>query len=447
MPSEVCVQSSEQPRTEIWSTFVRAALALGIVGGFGLGGLLFAAIALRLPLGAWWTAAAQAHGQVQSLGWAGLTVIGVALHFLPRLRGAAPSRPVLALPALALLVAGLLLRLICQPLLADPPAAWLRPAVRLGLGCAGLFGLVGATLSLAGLARALANGPPLRRREGFRQVAPFLLVTFGCYWAANALTGAGLVATAWRGTGLLDAPLERASTLLALYGFLWPICIAMSARLLPLHVRTALPHHAALRASLACAIVGLALRLGTAFGATTLDGFGQLLLAASLVLAIAGLRVFAPRRPLPRPTPPIVTEPIQVAVLSAYGWLALTALLLGLNGLATLGLPVPAPAGETHAFGAGFVTILILGVGAALFPGFARRPLRSPRLLWAILLAANLAALARVLPPWLGSILPPRLASAALAVAGLCGVLALLFFAANLAGPRPPATKPERNPT
>lgn len=422
----------------IWSAFVRAGLALGLIGGFGLGGALFVALALRLPLGGWWAAAAQAHGQVQLLGWAGLTVLGVALHFLPRLRGATPVQGAVAQAALALLVVGLLLRLVCQPLLARPPADWLRLPLRVGLGGAGLVGLLGATLALGGLGRALAGGPPLRQREGFRQVAPFLLVAFGCYWAANALNGVGLVAAAWRGRALLDGGLDRAIVLVASYGFLWPICIAMSARLFPLHFRTALPRHALLRASLACAIGGIALRVWGLFGASAIDAAGQLLLAASLGLTIVGVGIFAPRRVLPRAAVRLLTDPHQLAALSAYGWLAVTAALLGLNSLAALGLPLPAPPGETHAFGAGFVTILILGVGAALLPGFARRPLRSGRLLWLTLLAANSAALARVAPLWLTPPLPTRIASGLLASAGLCGVLALLLFGANLAGPRGP---------
>jgi uncharacterized protein involved in response to NO len=428
------VTGPERERAAIWRLFVRAALALGLVGGFGLGAALFLAITLRLSLGAWWAAAAQAHGQAQLLGWAGLTVLGVALHFLPRLRGATPVEVATARPALALLVAGLALRLACSPLLTTRPTDWARFPLRIGLACAGLFGFVGATLAIGGLARALASGPPLRQREGFRQVAPFLLVAFGCYWTANALTGAGLALAAWQGEGIVDTRLDRAVVILASYGFLWPICVAMSARLFPLHLRTALPRGRVLRAGLACAVGGLVLRLGSPLEAFTLDGAGQLLLAAAIGLAIAGTGIFGPRRALPRASVPLLADPLQLAALAAYGWLAVVAAILGLNGLAAIGLGVPAPAGETHAFGAGFVTILILGVGAALLPGFARRPLRSHRLLWPTLLAANAAALARVAPLWLPSPLPPRIASGVLAVAGLCGMAALLLFAANLAG-------------
>jgi hypothetical protein len=45
----------------VWPPFVRAALAIGLLGGFGLGAALFAAILLSLPLGPWWRAAADWH--------------------------------------------------------------------------------------------------------------------------------------------------------------------------------------------------------------------------------------------------------------------------------------------------------------------------------------------------------------------------------------------------
>lgn len=59
----------------VWPPFVRTAIALAITAGFGLGGTR-------------WPAAEQAHGHIQVFGWAGLMVLGVGFHFLPRLRGA-----------------------------------------------------------------------------------------------------------------------------------------------------------------------------------------------------------------------------------------------------------------------------------------------------------------------------------------------------------------------
>ena len=66
---------------------IAAALVIGVVGGFALAATLTVTRALGVT-GLWWAAAAQAHGHLQLYGWAGLFVLGVALHFVPRLRGA-----------------------------------------------------------------------------------------------------------------------------------------------------------------------------------------------------------------------------------------------------------------------------------------------------------------------------------------------------------------------
>jgi uncharacterized protein involved in response to NO len=416
-----------------WQPFLWAALALALAGGFGLGGALFLAIALRQPLGLWWVAAAQAHGHVQLFGWAGLIVVGVGLHFLPRLRGAATARSPLTTVALVALVAGLGLRLASQPLAAALPGVP-GAAARAGLGLAGALELLGVTTALARLARALAAGPPLRTRAAFRQAAPFLFVAFASYWLATALTCAGLIVAAARGDTLLDAPLDRAVVLLGSAGFLWPISVAMSARLFPLHFQTRLPIPGVLRASLGCMLGGIAAQLAGIVAGERIDAAGQFLQAVAIGLAIYGLGVFGRRRPLPRPSATGPSEPRHLCATTAYAWLALSAILLAWEGLAGLGLAESAPSGWLHAFGAGFVTLLILGVGTILLPGFANRPLRDPRLLWPMLILGNFAALARVVPPWLAGFLPDRLASGLGALAGFCGMAALVLFGINLAG-------------
>ena len=106
----------------IWQPFVQLSLAFALSGGFLVGGVLFAARSLGATVGAWWTTTAQAHGHIQLVGWAGLMVFGVGFHFLPRLRGVSLASPHLTRPVLALLVAGLLLRVLVQPALAAGPS-------------------------------------------------------------------------------------------------------------------------------------------------------------------------------------------------------------------------------------------------------------------------------------------------------------------------------------
>lgn len=82
----------QEPFTRV-ASLLEAALLLGAGGGFVLATILTLTQALAVPLGPWWTALAQAHGHLQLYGWAGLFVLGVAFHFLPRLRGTPLAAP------------------------------------------------------------------------------------------------------------------------------------------------------------------------------------------------------------------------------------------------------------------------------------------------------------------------------------------------------------------
>ena len=421
----------EQP---IWVPYMRLAVGLALSAGFGFGGFLFAAGALGLPIGAWWAATAQAHGHIQLFGWVGLPVCGIGWHFLPRLRGAPHADPHRAMLALGLLALGQLGRVLAQPALAAgiaTAATW-----RLMLLGSGALELAGATIVLAAVARLPRQGPALAMREGFRAIWPLVLTAFSFCWLVLALNLAGLVELGLSGATLVAAPLDRATIDLTLYGFLLPMAVAMSARLSPLYFRTPPVDPRALRAGLALTGTGLALRLGGDSGHhVTVAGFGRLLQAGGLVLFVLALGIFARRRPSPRAVRRLATDPAHLHTLTAYAWFLLGTALVGWQGLALLapGLPAP-PDGERHAFGAGYLTLLILGIGVRLLPGFARRPLRHEGYCWATLVLANGAALLRVGLPLLttGALAP--LASVALAVSGLCGMAAVGLFAFNLAG-------------
>src|SRR6516164_4250701 len=84
MPKE---EHTQEPFSRV-APMLKAALLLGAGGGFVLATVLTLSRLFSVPLGTWWEAVAQAHGHLQLYGWAGLFVLGVALHFLPQLRGA-----------------------------------------------------------------------------------------------------------------------------------------------------------------------------------------------------------------------------------------------------------------------------------------------------------------------------------------------------------------------
>jgi hypothetical protein len=89
---------------------------------------------------------------------------------------------------------------------------------------------------------------------------------------------------------------------------------------------------------------------------------------------------------------------------------------------------------EWHILGAGFMTLLILGEGVNLLPGFAGRPLRSEARVWANLVFGNLAVLLRVAPVLLSALFAGLLGPGALASSGLAGLLAVALFTYNIVG-------------
>lgn len=438
--------SRQQPA--IWPPFFRASLALALTAGFALGGALFAAGALELPVGRWWVAAAQAHGHLQLFGWAGLLVFGVGFHFLPRLRGVPLAHPARARAVLWLLLAGLILRGVAQPALALGIPA--RGVPHAALLVAAALELLGITVALDVLVRTLRSGAPLAARAGLRTILPLLGVAFGACWLALAVNLLGAIAALRAGDAIIAGRYDRAVVLLALYGFLLPIGVGMSARLFPLYFSTPTPRWGWLRAGLGCGGVGLALRLlAESSGAPRIAPVGQLFLAVGVALFIVALGIFGRLQPRPRQSARAVSDPVYWHALSAYLWLAGAGALQVWDVAGTLAIVPTRPPldAEIHLLGAGFVTHLILGVGPRLLSGFARRALRREALGWPILALANLAVMLRVAPLLLALLVPPATTNAALGLGGLTGWLALALFALNLGGPARAGTPPGSAPS
>ena len=67
--------------------YVWAAPAMAIFAGFAIGAHLTFVIGYDFQLGAGFISLIQVHGHDQLVGWVGLFVIGISLHFIPRLAG------------------------------------------------------------------------------------------------------------------------------------------------------------------------------------------------------------------------------------------------------------------------------------------------------------------------------------------------------------------------
>ncbi|MEO7002205.1 MAG: hypothetical protein ABI068_10275, partial [Ktedonobacterales bacterium] len=163
-------QSRSQAPFAAVAPLLGAGLLLGASGGFVLAAALTLSVALNLPIGLWWEALVQAHGHLQLYGWAGLFVLGVAFHFLPRLRGAPLRFPRLIPWIVGAQVASLLLRAFSGPLTTITGAlVW-----RIGLVLSGVLECFAIGSVLAMLVATARQQPTLRSRPALWSVLPFL---------------------------------------------------------------------------------------------------------------------------------------------------------------------------------------------------------------------------------------------------------------------------------
>jgi uncharacterized protein involved in response to NO len=314
--------------------------------------------------------------------------------------------------------------------------------VRACLALSGLLELAGVSVAIGLLVLTLHGHPPAWSRPGLQQVLPLLATAFAGFGLATLANLVAVIAIASGDNGIGSA-FDRVVILFALYLFLVPVSVGMGARVFPLHFAAKRADQRLLRAGLVLLLLGMALRVaGETADLRSFRALGLAVLAAALCFFLIGVRVFASRRVVAGQRRHWYSDAAQWHGITAAAWLGVDAILLALSALAALGGADPGPPLDTerHIVGAGFVTLLIFGEGANLLPGFARRPLRSQRLVWATLGLGNAAALLRIGPQLMTGLLSGPVAEAALASAGLAGLLAVGAFAVNLgslgAGPR-----------
>jgi len=346
------------------------------------------------------------HGHVQVFAFAVLMTIGVLYWFLPRLWGCPAPPAWRAQTAFILLFGGLLVVL-----------------VGLVIGDVALVAL-GSLTEMAGAVLVAGDLASLLRRRGGREKGkdPALLAALA--EAATALPLAYLAQL----LAVLHIVSEglHFSYLLAFYGVLIPIALAMTGRLFPLYFRTRLPERRALMASILLGGLGLYLRIA----GLTLDWYGgarwgAALQAAGMLGALGALRLLEPREKRAAAVRVLWRDPTAWLVHIAYASLASCALALG--GVVWPGW-MPPQSLEWHLLGVGYVTCLIAGVGTHLLPGFARQRPRSPYASWVVLLSLTGALVLRL---W------TVLASGSSvvvsgAVGGILGLAAMIVFAWNV---------------
>lgn len=390
----------------------------------------------------------QIHAHTQIFGFAALFVMGVAFHALPRILGADAPSPGTVRLAFWLMLSGVVLRNSSQPfvyLAAGRLAALLSAALELGAGLLFAVYVFGALRDSPGAREA--------RRD------PFLLFLFAgtVYFllalAVNALQGLWLARSS---DPSLPLPLNESFYFVSLFGFLLAWIYGFASRMVAMFLAVGPARPRFLNVSLFLQAGGVVLfplsfLPGVAEGpAAALRDLGTALAALSAVAYLVGTGFLWRRPAFPilkfRGLPHL---PIRIAFALLGLWALLTL------GAVLLGHVTPFPAqnrwwadSARHLFTAGFLTLLIVGMGTRVLPVFTGRVLWSHRVgvaSWSLILAG--VALRLLQYP---AAFRPDLYKAA-TYSGVPIVLGLALFALNvvktLRGTSPaPAPVPMRRP-
>lgn len=446
--------------------FIWWALGLAIFAGFALGAHVASVIGLGLSMGNWYYPYVQAHGHIQLVGWAGLFIIGISLHFIPRLAGIPVANPKRIDHILGLLAAGLLLRFLTISFLPystesafDPILSWLAVFSAILEG-------VGILLYLVTLLQTISRVPEPEKRPALKSVRPFFAMMFGgwlLYPIANLLL---LIDMASAGEIILNQGWNELAIQLFINLVLLPVAFAFSVRMFPLYLRLPVIDWS-VRAIAICFIIAVALQLIPTLPAITavsthlplkISATGQVLKGGIILWFIWRLDLLTRRRapwtvhrvlhpgPERRPTREGLPDygefgRFELLVYAAYFWLIVAAameILLGISVLAKWALPVSTDA-LRHIYLLGFITHLIFGMAPRMIPGFLKRKqVALPGLVAATFWLGSLAVVSRILPlfmpPVLSETLPGIAAAAQVAFgcSGIFGLAAVICLAINL---------------
>ena len=252
---------------------------------------------------------------------------------------------------------------------------------------------------------------------------------------------------------------EMRQITLGLFGFLLPVALAMSSRMLPLYAHIRPFRHATSWILALTYFAGvIAGRSESSLPGTVFEvvrGLGFLLIGL-VMLIFTGYFFYLIRSriqsaPVARNASRLEMQQIErnrqrrqeersrygpyVALIgSAYLWGSLGALLLMIDAIASFLsglslLPVSVDA-IRHSFAVGFITLLICGISVRLVPGLSSKVIRSPWLVTATLLLGNLATLLRVGSLLLMPVLPGS--EVFFALSGPVGLILILCLTVNL---------------
>jgi uncharacterized protein involved in response to NO len=446
--------------------FIWGALLVALGAGFAIGAHMTFVLGFDFPLGKGFASFIQIHGHAQLVGWVGLVIMGISLHFIPRLAGVPIARPQWLNRILCLMLIGLALRSIGHSVVPFlPERSALVPVVWL-VAVSGVFecgGMLWYAFLLLNTLRGTGNS---RSRSAFLAVRPYfgMMVTGWMLYACLNLVL--LLHMALDKSVVLDQAWNQFAIQSFVGLVLLPVAFAFSVRMLPLYLRLARPdwpvHGTAYAYCIALALQVLPtappFRRMVPHVASGLSNLGMVLKGGVILWFVWQLDVLTRRRnpwtvhrelhpgPERRPTRPGLPDygefgRFERLVYAAYVWLVMAATSEAVSGIAGLvnGPFVIHSDAVRHMYLLGFATLLIFGMAARMLPGFLqKRRVASYTLVNATFWLGNAAVVGRILLLILPAVVLQKVpgslvvAKAAFGVSGLFGLAAVGCLGVNV---------------
>lgn len=433
---EVAVVQAASLADTIYRRFFTAGIAVTLTAGAVWGALLLITIGLKGSFTAISIFDINAHGHAQIFGWVGLFVMGFAYQAFPRFKHTSLWNPRLAVLTFYLMLAGLILRVIGEPLHQFVAMLWL--------------GLLGTLLELTAIALFILIIAETFRRSQKPLVAYdyYIGVAFFWFFAQAALdlfhlymtTTASIKAALLQQVATWQAPLRD----LQIHGFALTLILGVSQRFL--HGIFGFPEIPRRRA-LSVLVPLTAAVAGEALFFVLFRKTGQLLYAGLMYACMITLA--ASVATLTRSwwshlwgQPAGVPEEIALDrkdrsfkfIRAAYAWLVLSlAMLLFVpfyNRLTGQEFSHAFYGATRHAITVGFISMMILGVAAKVVPVLNGVDTRALSQLWLPFILVNTGCFLRVSTQVLTDLAPG--AFSAIGLSGLLEVTGIALWGIGL---------------
>lgn len=467
--NSVQVDSYPLPKTKQLAfqiNYIWTALRFALFAGFAIGAHLTFVIGYDFNLGDGFVGLIQTHGHVQLVGWAGLFIMGMSLHFMPRLTGMAFSNPKLVRKVLWLMTAGLIVRSIGQSVTPYIIESKFFVSLNLLVAASGMLEFLGIIFYLILILGLYRESKEKGKRQTLKSIAPFMGMMLTGWFLYGGLNLILLIDAAVNGSVVLDDAWNEFAIKSFIGLVLLPVAFAFSIRTFPLYLRLNAPNWNVRGVALVYLVslsLEMILELPTLLSLSPnlslwLSNAGSILKGCVIIWFIWQLDLLTRRKdpwtvnrvlhPAPdrRPTRPGLPDygefgSFERLIYAAYFWLALGAVFEIVTGIAFITERhfVHLNDAIRHMYLLGFVTNLILGMSVRMIPGFIhKKKVAIPKLVGATFWLVNIATLGRILP----LMLPPSMlmdtpilmevTKSAFAFSGIFGIFAVLCLWINL---------------